>query len=730
MNEVMKRSARKAEDLQSALINVLAYTDGRAAKPITTEAEVANLIVRLSEKCMQDRRDAEGNWLLNVSYCLGEQYVKLEQARSMLTRLRAPDYRVRHMVNLVAPSVQRIIAKVTRHYPNVDVIPRGTDDASTRGALLCQNVIDAKFQQWKIKLLLQEIAFWALNCSRAYLRTTWDPDAGEEFTDPTPVLGADGQPVIGPDGQPATSSVVKLMGDVAIEVDTPFDISIEPGVKSIYDSRWALATRSKPLGWVLDRWPEVKDNLCSKQPRHGFFANIMRRITDAFGGASDDENHVPVYEFWLRPDKNPRNTDKWRKQGMYLVVVGDQVVEGPDRFPYKHGLLPWVEFTDGFCPGVGANGPTMVRQLRPTQNAYNQTWSMKIENARLMGRPKVLVPSSCNVPDNCFTSEPGEVVTFDQNVPGVRPEFMFARETDPRSFEEMLNRALKDCENITAQHEASRGLVPTGVESGVALQQLAEQDETMLAPLTERLEGGIEVVARMVLHLFKEFGANRERELTLSRGAEGYMQVSFKGIDLSYSSIRVEPGSLKPRSRAAEQAQILEWYKLGLFNPSKDEEEKAAKRRVIQMLQFGQAHGFFEEANLDRRAAQFENDQLEVGKADFNNITIQPQSYNDHREHIRVHRLRMKDPSFQELPEKIRMAFEQHVNLHKYHQVDDQNEMANIMADLVKYQLVQVPGMPQGGLPPGGPAPLALPGPPPAPMAGQGPGPAPGGLEG
>jgi hypothetical protein len=643
-----------SSDIWKALSNPLAFLGRKTgdARDLREPKDFSKFVDELYDQAKKERREAEAEWHYNVAYVLGEQYVEYNQDLGAVVKMPLPEYRVRHTCNLISAAMQRDVAKTTKRPANIDVIPVTDSDTDSEGARLCKQVIDAKFQELHMDLLFQELKMWSATCGVAFMKVFWDPDAGEPFVDH--------------DGNERDAYI----GDVYAEVVRPFYVYYDPGARHLGEASWLIQAEMRPVGWAVERWPDKADEILKSAESASSEQNMANLATVTLDYAPESKM-VMVKEFWSKPQR--RAKDGWRKDGCYAVVVGDVVVDGPKKFPYKSGKIPYVELKSGWLPGLSRHGTSVVKQLIPIQTEYNRLWSIMIESGIKMGCPKWWVPRGCGVDENSFTDEPGEIIRGNAGPNGEGPTALKIQETHPYTFERMADRHLGDFDNVSGQHEVSRGQVPGSVTSGVAIDLLQEQDDTMLGPPTRRYEVFQEEVARRLLELYKEHSDGDQRELLLYSGRGDYNRISFRGKDLRYAKIRIEPGSLKPTSRAALQAQILEYYKAGLFGPYQDPHHEEISRSVLQLLEFGHMETYQDELNADRKRARLENEALDGAPMTAEEgVEVYVRPFDGHDEHIKAHRRRQKDPSYEDLSEQAKAAYENHIADHQMFKTYDQ----------------------------------------------------------
>lgn len=277
-----------------------------------------------------------------------------------------------------------------------------------------------------------------------------------------------------------------------------------------------------------------------------------------------------------------------------------------------------------------------------------------------------------------------------QNRPGLRLEYNYMPNIPPPKPVEMpempkyvteLQESLKeDIREISGLGETSKGEVPPGARSGVAIAYLQEEDDTRLGTTVQELEEVMEGVAYQMLRMFAEKydtprtvaiqGINREAEV-----------FDFVGTMLAGAhSVQCRGGSALPRSKAAKQQYILDLW---------DRKIEQDPRKVRQMLEIGEGEPDEWEVDLDQ--AERENHELKEGSDPG------VKEWYNHPAHHYQHRNFMKGAEFRALPENIRDLFEKH---DEEHTAMEQRQAAELAANQAAAQPAGGEG--GGGAPPAG----------------------------
>jgi hypothetical protein len=133
-------------------------------------------------------------------------------------------------------------------------------------------------------------------------------------------------------------------------------------------------------------------------------------------------------------------------------------------------------------------GTSIIEDLLPVQKEYNRTRSQIIENKNRMAKIQLMAPRG-SIEVQKVTSEPGQVILY---TPGYAPPQPIPLQNLPAYVLQEVQQLQQDMDDISGQHEVSRGQNPAQVTAATALSYLQEQDDTKLSGTIESLESAVE----------------------------------------------------------------------------------------------------------------------------------------------------------------------------------------------------------------------------------------------
>jgi hypothetical protein len=165
-----------------------------------------------------------------------------------------------------------------------------------------------------------------------------------------------------------------------------------------------------------------------------------------------------------------------------------------------------------------------------------------------------------------------------------------------------LDRIVMDMEDISAQHQVSKGNTPSGVTAATAISYLQERDDSVLSHTYLNIEQGYEKLARQVLSFVVQYWTvQRTVKVTGVDGA--FDALALKGSDIKNGTdIRMEAGSALPVSKAARQALLMDMMKMGFIDPNKG----------LELMEIGGVQKLYEQLKVDERQAQRENMRMKT----------------------------------------------------------------------------------------------------------------------
>lgn len=621
-------------------------------------------------RCRTIRQQLERQWYLNLAFYGGKQNVQLvpvanSSGSGVGVRLYippAPYYRARPVINRIRPIIRTEMSRLTAQKPSATVVPSTSEDSDLSAAQAAEQIWDSVYRRKKIHSIFRQTMLWTLCTGTGFMKTYWDPNKKSDQWKPNPILG----PQTPPDG------------DFCYENVTPFHIFVPDLLQEdIEDQPYVIQIQTRSPEWIkLNYGLEVPPNVMEATDiLNDSFLNLV-------GAGEFRRDSVLCFEVWVKPG----NVEFMPNGGMF-TIVGPHLVQFVEGNPYIHQQYPFVKIPH--IPTGRFYGDSVISDLVPVQREYNRTRGQITENKNAMAHQKLLAAKGSVVASK-ITTEPGQVVEYNLGYPAPTPLPM---QDLPNYVLQELDRLLMDFEDISGQHQVSKGQVPSGVTAATAINFLQEQDESMLSVTHAGIEEAFEKIGYQTLCYVKQYW-DIARQVKVV-GKDGYFNViSFSGADLrGNTDLRVESGSSLPTSKAAKQAFIMDMMAQGFIPPEKG----------LELIDMGGINRLYDEIRVDAAQASRENmrmaavtqEQISQHSATFigepDPITGEPtlidpntgqplvdqagnptepplivpvNSYDAHQVHIQIHNTYRKSQEFEQLPQEKKNLFEQHVNQH------------------------------------------------------------------
>jgi len=566
-------------------------------------------------KIKNARRSIERQWYINLAFYFGKQNVAIATTSASPTGFRltvpkAPPWRVRLVINKIRKIIRTQIAKTVAQKPRFYVVPASTEDEDLTAARVGEQIFDSVYSDKRVKTIIRRAEWWAAICGTGFIKDYWDPSKKSTLGD---------------------------KGDFCIEPTTPFHVFIPDfDTEELEEQPYLIHVTTKSVDWVRMSYPQ----LSKIEADVNAASNILE---DSFMGmigaqSPNSKNAVLCIEVWIKPKGHPQ----FPNGGMFQVI-GDRIVYLTNTYPYKHGEFPFSKLEH--VPSGKFYGSSVIEDLIAPQREYNRTRSQIIENKNRMGKLQLMAPKG-SIEVSRMTSEPGQVVLY---TPGFAPPTPIQQQNLPPYVLQEVDRLQQDMDDISGQHEISRGQNPSQVTAATALSYLQEQDDSQLSDTIESLEAAVEKLGRHILSHVSQYWT--EGRIIRVMGRDGTFDAHvYKTADLGGNNdLRVEAGSALPTSKAAKQAFIMDLIKLGAIQIND----------ALQVLDVGGIEKVYEDFLVDKRQAQRENLKLSDG------ITVAPNDWDNHQVHIMIHNKFRKSQQYEALPAKIKQDFQQHVELHK-----------------------------------------------------------------
>ncbi len=560
----------------------------------------------------EQRRSLEAQWQLNINFMMGNQYSYLASNGEVREDEKLYFWQEKEVFNHIAPIIETRISKITSSTPSVSVVPASTDTIDIESAKLSKEILKAVSNRLNLVDIEKSATTWSEICGTAFYKVIWDTNTGRMVA--TDEHG---------------NSVNE--GDVTIEVVSPFEIfpdnlSCEhlEDCKSIIHAK-AVPVEEIKLQWGVDVESEkvhafTLDGKANYLGGLGYDAHI-NKIADI-----ELTGHCILIERYNRPSKKYPN-------GRLTIVAGNQLLFDGD-LPYINGdlggrVFPFVKQISNSLPG-NFFGVSVIDRLIPIQRAYNAVRNRKHEyfNRAVMS---VLAVEDGSVDTDALEVEglsPGKVLVYRQG--SKVPEIM----QNPKlniDFDEEEERLLGEFKTVSGVSDMMTDSYSqyTGM-SGVALELLAEQDNSRLATALDSIKLAIKNVAKYCLRLYKQYAVLPR--LTKISGENGGVQMYYwDQNEINSDDVVFDTSSDSGENTAQKRAMLLDLIKQGLLYDKDGGFSQSTRKRCLDLLGFGMWENSVDLTTLQINHAQEENLSF------CSNSPVEIMPIDNHKIHIDEH---------------------------------------------------------------------------------------------
>lgn len=572
----------------------------------------------------------------NIAFIEGEQFLVFDRNTRRFYNPSA-DGRTRLPINLIMPIWRTEVAKIVKSKPIVEVVPSTEAEDDRTAAKVAQRILKSELHRIGMQTLLQDLYNWVFAIGTAHLHPYWN----------------------------------KFSKNIEIDIVPHIELVLDPAAKrSTQQAMWAIHGRQMTCDEAYEAFGrEFKPSSSGETP--AVWTNISQITKGSWYQTKKDS--VLVLRCWHRPSRR-------HPKGALYTIIGDEIVENIEEFPFDHKQLPFIDFHDVRLPGR-FDGRSTVQDLINPQKDYNQSRSRTAEARALLVSNKMIAPEGSMDADR-LTTEAGEIVYF-RPVGPYKPEVMQVPNLPPHVFQ-TEQAAVQEMQDISGQHEVSRGQTPGSGIPASAIAMLQESDDTKLGPITSRLEEGLSRFGSQILGLVQQYWTTQRAVQTWSEDDGEPIIERFKGSDINGQlDVQTVPGSALPRSAAQQRQDILAlWDRRILTDP----------RQLLKYLDLPEVDTILSNMSLDSQQAKREHLKMQKG------MPVIAELWHSHEAHILEHNDWRKTVEFEKLPDDIRAALADHVH---QHEELIQQQMIKMMMEQAGMGM----GMPMEGEAAGGSAP-------------------------
>jgi len=613
----------------------------------------------------QARRDREDNQFsidrqfeFNREWYLGHQNLLPDDAGNFI--LPENDQgRVRLVDNRILPHVETLSSWLGFEAVRLEAIA-GSDsvDEHDKSRLRTQ-VLEYYRELLDLEDVVDENDQYGLLAGNAYLKTTWDPDAGPEMEMDADFVANTAARVELGEGRTERllsrkrrdGAIGVPAGDLKVENVPMTCITWGPRGSKFKEAEWVLETRERSANYVRERYGLKPEEL--PQSDREYLAWRPDDMTSYGIGKKQraSQDAVLVHELWAA--KNTATSPN----GRHIIAIEDKVISRRDN-PYQHGKIPYVEWQ--YYPVAGrVFGMSPVENLLSLQADLNRNISQQTEIREKFANPQVYAEPGAILDESEWTNAAG-VIRHVTSKDAIRTE---EGHSAPGTSLYQVDRTTKAMQDVVGAHDVSEAKAPSNVKSGVAIRALQEKDEARMGRIVRRKHRAWEGVGHLMLSTLQQFLEDEERIGAIVGEDNRTEVIRFSGNILAGEHYRVKVRTTGlPRSRGAQMELVNMLLQTQLFN--EQIYTPPVQHRIIEMLQLGDTRLNIDPSRQSRNWAKYENDQVANGESPEAGVQDM------HEAHIEEHRKFQRSGKYRGMDQDVDQRMEQHILGHEIKQAE------------------------------------------------------------
>lgn len=590
----------------------------------------------------KDRLMFELEWILNINFIEGNQYVEINDVSQAVEPI-VKDFwwQVQDVFNQIAPIHETRLAKLSRVTPSPKVRPATSEKGDISSAKIAAKLIEGTHRSQEMRKKIKHGNAWVESIGTVLYKAVWDKNSGR---------------IVGYKDDKRKAIIHE--GDIATLVVPPFEIYPDTNyvddISDCFSIIHARAYSVKEIENIYGVKEDGKEITVFSLNRDVRGSNIMSKTSIS---SMVKKDAVMVYEYWEKPSIV-------YPYGRFILCTDNNLLEAKN-FPYRVGPNYSYEFPFVMAKCIERTGvlwgKSVVSRLIPLQRRYNVIKSRKAEylNRAAIGQ---LAYEEGSIDEESIEEDglaPGSMIPYKRGYQ--KPSYMEYHGL-PSTFETEESNILADFNRISGVSEISRdSKAPTGVNSGIALSILQEQDDTRISLTAENLENMHIDLWKLWLRLYKQF-VKAKRVLRYT-GKNNLIEVlDWEASSLTSEDIYIDGSTRLSETPAQRKQMVFDLLNSGLFNdPETGVITKEGRIKIFEMLEMGNWEDYDDDDNLHIQKAQRENIKLASG------LFTEPVDYDDELIHIAKHNAYRLTQEFEDLIEQspeIAQLFEQHIAMH------------------------------------------------------------------
>lgn len=536
-----------------------------------------------------------------------------------------------NFTNYAHELTEELVSSVTTYRPSIATYPANSDEPQDiLNAITVKQLLDTIMYDTRWEVSVPQFVRNVKVGGECWQFITWNKNKGDltpaakDATSqwgsfPIPLLGEDGKPVL-KDGEPQMIESPPRVGDVEITYTLAEHVFPQP-VPFGQEREWVMRLRFDYTETLKARHRQKSKDIAPDKGGHWDFSQ----------NKMEDLGEITTYvEFWHKV------TDLVPK-GYECKFTTETVLEASD-LTYRHGELPGEELTDLDVPGV-TRGLSYLRNTRNLQKMINHLNQLVHRNFDLFAHPKWIVEIG-SINKKHLRRMPGIIPL----VPGTNPPKLLQLQSTHPEIYQYIEACVEKIRVLSGVHPISQGQVPTGLESGIAIGLLREEENKRRHSFITKYNDWIVRVWRKVLSVVSEKYRPEDRRLVrvVGKNNEYIHKVFHQAMLEKPYDVRLQNQSALGDTKAARVSGLMELFGKGVLDVDE----------LRENLELGNLSKVYRDSMEPTQTALWENELMLKG------TVVQIDPIDDHEKHYRIHYPMLQQHSTRNLAIQIRGTLE------------------------------------------------------------------------
>lgn len=526
---------------------------------------IVNSILDDFKKRQEDRRIYEKTWELNMNFYLGNQFSFIDNYGNISEIEKKFSWENREVFNHIAPVIETRLAKLEKIKPTLDVIPQSSNDDDLYSARLGKAIIQTTINNNSFDSLISTATAWSEITGTSFYKVTWDNELGN-------IAGViDGKTI--------------KNGEAVVSVCSPFEIYPDSnGTLDVDDCSSIIEARPYPAKTINSIWNtnlDGEDIDIFELNNSSFLSGISGRSNITKVSHSKKHDHVLLIERYEKPTfENP--------QGRLTIICKDKLFYD-GKLPYANGKFS--SYTYPFVKQVSTKhissfwGTSVIERCIPLQRAYNAIKNKKHEFIERLASGVLSVEDGSVDVDNLEYEglAPGKILIYRNG--STPPKFLDSGSV-PEELEKEEDKLLSEINKLCCVSDVTtNSSIPSGVNSGTALNMLIKQDESRLSLTAKNICIAIKKVGELVIRLYKQFSTNPRLDKFV--GKNGDLEMFYwNSNNLNSDNIILDSKNELESDESEKKELILTLLDKGLLYDEDGQMSSNNKLKLLNLLGF------------------------------------------------------------------------------------------------------------------------------------------------